>query len=99
MAYIIKDRLKEAAKEANREKTLKDIAEATKKDKGKATEDAKKRAREAERAWVLAKEKLTEIDVKLGETEFKLVKAESLSLAQANEIAKLKAALEACEEK
>ena len=99
MAYIIKDRLKEAAKEANREKTLKDIAEATKKDKGKATEDAKKRAREVERAWVLAEEKLTEIDVKLGETEFKLVKAESLSLAQANEIAKLKAALEACEEK
>lgn len=99
MAYIIKDRLKEVAKEANREKTLKDIAEATKKDKGKATEDAKKRAREAERAWVLAEEKLTEIDVKLGETEFKLVKAESLSLAQANEIAKLKAALEACEEK
>ena len=99
MAYIIKDRLKEAATEANREKTLKDIAEATKKDKGQATEDAKKRAREAERAWVLAEEKLTEIDVKLGETEFKLVKAESLSLAQANEIAKLKAALEACEEK
>ena len=99
MAYIIKDRLKEAAKEANREKTLKDIAEATKKDKGKATEDAKKRAREAERAWVLAEEKLTEIDVKLGETEFKLVKAESLSLAQANEIAELKAALEACKEK
>lgn len=99
MAYIIKDRLKEAAEKADREKALKDIVEATTKDKGKAAEDAKKRAREAERAWVLAKEKLTEIDVKLGEIEFKLVKAESLSLAQANEIAELKAALEACKEK
>ena len=99
MAYIIKDRLKEAAEKADREKALKDIVEATTKDKVKAAEDAKKRAREAERAWVLAKEKLMEIDVKLGEIEFKLVKAESLSLAQANEIAELKAALEACKEK
>lgn len=99
MAYIIKDRLKEAAEKADREKALKDIVEATTKDKGKAAEDAEKRAREVEKAQVLAEEKLTEMDMKLGETEFKLAEAESLNLAQANKIAELKAALEACEDK
>ena len=40
-----------------------------------------------------------EMDVKLGGTELKLVEAKSLNLAQTDEIADLKAALEACEEK
>lgn len=38
------------------------------------------------------------MDVKLGETELKLAEAESLNLAQADEIADLKVALEACED-
>ena len=91
--------MKKVVDEADQEKALKDVAKATAKDKGKAVEDAEKRAREVKRAWVLAKEKLTEMDMKLGETEFKLAKAESLSLAQANKISELKEALEACEEK
>ena len=91
--------MKKAVDEADQEKALKDVAKATAKDKGKATEDAEKRAREVERARVLAEEKLTKMDMKLGETEFKLAKAESLSLAQAKKIAELKAALEAYEEK
>ena len=37
--------------------------------------------------------------MKLGETKLKLVKVESLNLAQTDEIADLKAALEACENK
>ena len=91
--------MKKAVDEADQEKALKDVAKATAKDKGKATEDAEKRAREVERARVLAEEKLTKMDMKLGETEFKLAKAESLSLAQAKKIAELKAALEAYEDK
>ena len=47
----------------------------------------------------MAKKRLTEMDVKLAGMELKLAKAESLNLTQANEIADLKAALEACEEK
>ena len=43
--------------------------------------------------------RLAEIEAKLGGVELKLVKAESLTLAQADEIADLKAALEASEEK
>lgn len=38
MAYVIDDRLKEAAKDADREKALKDIVVATTKDKDKAAE-------------------------------------------------------------
>ena len=37
--------------------------------------------------------------MKLGGTELKLAEAKSLNLAQVDEIANLKAALEACEEK
>ena len=39
------------------------------------------------------------MDVKLRGTKLKLAKAESLNFAQADEIANLKAAVEACEEK
>ena len=39
------------------------------------------------------------MDVKLKGTKLKLVEAESLNLAQADEITNLKAAVEACEEK
>lgn len=39
------------------------------------------------------------MEVKLKGTKLKLVKAESLKLAQADEISDLKAALESCEEK
>ena len=54
MAYIIKDQLKEAIKEADREKALKEAAEVTVKDKGKAVEDAKERAKVVKKARALA---------------------------------------------
>ena len=57
------------------------------KDKGKAAEDAKRRAREAKNARVLAEQSLIEMDTKLGGMELKLAEAESLNLAQVNEVA------------
>ncbi|KAL0005182.1 hypothetical protein SO802_012743 [Lithocarpus litseifolius] len=42
----------EAAEDADREKALKDVAEATAKDKGKAAKDTEKRSREAKKARV-----------------------------------------------
>ena len=78
---------------------MKDIDVATTKDKGKAVEDAKRRAQEAENAQVSAEQSLTEMDTKLGEMELKLVEAESLNLAQVNEVAELKETLEAYEDK
>ena len=50
MAYMIEDRLKGAAEEANKEKALKEVAEATTKEKGTAVENAEERARAVERA-------------------------------------------------
>lgn len=61
--------------------------------------NAEKRAQAAEKARALAEQKLTKMDVKLGGTELKLAEVESLNLAQVDEIADLKAALEAYEDK
>ena len=47
----------------------------------------------------MAEKRLTEIEVKLEGTELKLVEAESLNLAQVDEVTDLKATLDACEEK
>ena len=43
--------------------------------------------------------KLTKVEVKLGSAELKLAEAESLKLAQANKVADLKVAIDACKEK
>ena len=61
--------------------------------------DAEKKAAVSKKARVLAEKKSTELEMNLGETELKLVGAESLNLAQADELADLNAALEACENK
>lgn len=99
LTYVIDERLKEAIKDTEREKALKDIAVATVEEKGIATETIEKRAQFVKKAQLAAENKLIEIEVKLGGTKLKLAKADSLNLAQANEIADLKAALKAYEEK
>ena len=91
--------MKEATEDTEWEKALKDVVVATAKVKGKATEATEKEAQVSEKARILVEKRLTEKDVKLGGTELKLAKVESLNLAQADEIANLKVALEACEEK
>ena len=75
---------------------LKDVANATAKEKGKA---AKKKAQSSKKARLLAEGKLAEAEDRLGGVELKLAEAANLNLAQANEIANLKAALEACKNK
>lgn len=72
---------------------------ATAEEKGKATEAAEKKVQSTEKAQLMAENILTEMEVKLGGMEFKLAKADSLNLAQADKIIDLKVALEACEEK
>lgn len=47
---MMEDRLKDAAEGTNKERALKEVAEAMEKDKDKVTEDAKDRARVAKRA-------------------------------------------------
>ena len=99
MTHILDERLKELAKDAEWEKALKNVATTMTKEKGKAAEAAKKKAQSFEKGWLVAKKKLAEMEAKQGGVKLKLAEAESLNLAQADEIADLKAALETCEEK
>ena len=91
--------MKELAEDAEREKALKDVVDATTKEKGKVVEAAEKKVYSSEKAWLLVEKKLAESEAKLGGTELKLAEAKSLNLAHVDEIANLKAALEACEKK
>ena len=99
MTYVLDERLKELTEDADREKALKDVANATAKEKGMAVEATEKKAQSLEKARLLVEEKLTEAEDRLGGIVLKLAEAISLNLAQADQIANLKAALEACKNK
>lgn len=94
MTYVLGEKLKELAEDADQEKALKDVANATAKEKGKAIEAAEKKAQTSKKARLLA-----EVEDWLGCIKLKLAEAASLNLAQADQIADLKANLEACENK
>ena len=94
MAYMMEDQLKNAAEEANKEKALKEVVEATAREKTTATKNAEERARVAERALILAEQRVVEMETKLKEMELRLVEAESITSARDKEIAELKATLE-----
>lgn len=91
--------MKELAEDVEWEKALKDVATATAKDKGKVAEAAENKAQSSKKARLAVERKLAEAKDKLGAMELKLVEAASLNLAQANELANLKVALKACENK
>ena len=87
------------AEDVSREKALKDVAVVTAKDKEKAAATAEKKAAASKKARVAAEKRFSELEVKLGMAEQKLVEAVSLNTAWERELADLKAALEACENK
>ena len=62
ITYVLDDRLKELAEDVDREKALKDIANAVAKEKGKAAEAAEKKAQAAEKAQQLAEGKLAKAE-------------------------------------
>ena len=49
LAYMVKDKLKDIAEEANKERALKDVVKATTKEKVTATESAEARSQGVER--------------------------------------------------
>lgn len=91
--------MKELAEDAEQEKALKDVAKATAKEKTKAATTREKKAIASEKARVSAEKKSLELEAELGVTELKLVEGASLNTVQVEELAKLKATLEACENK
>jgi len=96
LTHILDERLKELAVDAEWEKSLKDVATATVKEKGEAIEAVEKKAQSSEKSWSVAERKFAKVEDKMGGVELKLAEVVSLNLAQDDEIANLKAALEAC---
>ena len=99
LAHILDGQLKDLAKDVGREKALKDVAVVTAKDKEKVTATTEKKAAASEKARVAAEKRFSELEVKLGVAEQKLAEAVSLNIAREGELADLKAALEAYENK
>ena len=91
--------MKELAEDVENEKALKDVAADTAKEKGKAVEVTKKMAKVAEKAQLVVEKKLAKVEKKLGGIKLKLAQAESLTLAQVDEIADLKAAPDTAKDK
>lgn len=81
LTYVLDGRLKELSEDAEREKALKEVAAATAKEKVKATKAAEKKVATSKKARVLAEKRSTEVEIKLGGIELKLVEAESLNIA------------------
>ena len=99
MAHIFDGQVKELAEDADREKVARETAVKTAKKEIKAVDTAEKKVAAAEKARSLAKKRSTELLAKQNETNLKLAEVVSLNTAQAEELADLRAALEACEEK
>ena len=91
--------MKELAEDVEPEKALKDVAKVSAKEKTKAAVIAKKKVVVSEKAKVLVEKRSLELEARLGKTKLKLAKAVSLNTVQAEELADLKVALEACENK
>ncbi|KAL0017274.1 hypothetical protein SO802_004343 [Lithocarpus litseifolius] len=99
LTHVLGERMKELVEDVEREKALKDVAEDTTKEKGKLVEAAEKRAQAAKNSRVGAEKKLAEAEAMLGSVELKLVQAESLTLAQEDEVADLKVSLDSFEQR
>ena len=91
--------MKELAEDVEREKVLKDVAEAVSKERANIAATTEKKAAASKKAKVLAEKRLANLEAKVGETELKLAEAENLNSAQAEDLADLRAALEGCESK
>jgi len=89
----------ELSKDADWEKAAREAAAKTTKDKTKVAEATEKRVAAAKKAKALAEKRSAELEVKQNEADLKLVEAISLNVVQAEGLANLRVALEACENK
>ena len=87
------------AEEVEREKGARESAAKTEKEKLKAAESAEKKAAAAEKNRALAEKRCAELLAKQNETDLKLAEAISLTTFNAEELADLRVALKACEQK
>ena len=99
MAHILGDHAKELAGEADQEREAQETAVKTTKEKLKAVETVEKKAVATEKNRALAEKRSVELLAKQNKIDVKLAKVISLSTAQVEELADLRATLEACKEK
>lgn len=83
---MVEGRLKDAQEEADKEKALKQVAEASLKEKTFRLNIMERRATMAEKGLELVEQKVTKASVKLGETELQLAETASLLSAQDKEL-------------
>ena len=82
MTHILDGRVKELAEDVERERDLKDVAEAASKERAKVTTTAEKKATVSEKAKALAEKRLADLKAKVGETRLKLAEVESLKACE-----------------
>ena len=92
-------RARDLAEEVKREKGARESATKTAKEKLKAVESAEKKAAAAEKNRALAEKRCAELLAKQNQTDLKLAEAISLNTSNAEELADLRVALAACEQK
>ena len=92
-------RAKELAKEADREREARETAVKIAKEKIKEADIAEKKAATAEKNRAMTEKRSAKLLATQNEIDVKLAEAISLNMAQAEELADLRPALEACEEK
>ena len=91
--------MKDLTEEVDWEKVGREEAVKTAKDKTKAADAVEKRVAAVEKSRVSAEKRSAELVSKQNETDLKLAKAASLNVNLSEEVADLRAALEACENK
>ena len=99
MAHILGGREKDLVEEADREREARETALKTAKEKMKATDTAEKKAAAIEKNRALAEKRSMKLLAKQNEIDVKLAEVISLNTSQAEELADLRATLEACKEK
>ena len=99
MAHILDGRVKELTEDVDREKAAQEMVVKTAKEKIKAADSAKKKVAATKKAKSLAEKRSAELLAKQNETGLKLAEAISLNTAHVEELADLRATLEASEEK
>lgn len=93
------DRLKSSAEDAQKEKNLKNVTEATIWERDAALWVAEGKVKEHEGARVLAEQRVADFEAKIGEMKLRLAEVERLIWARDKEVVDLKAAFEESEDK
>ena len=91
--------MKDLTEKVDREKVGREEAAKMAKEKTKSAEATEKRAPTIEKSQVSAEKRSAEMVTKRNETYLKLAKVASLNVTLSEEVANLRAALEACESK